>query len=607
MSCGHIALDRAGINVENYFASEIKEKAIAVTKFNYPDTIQLGDVTKIETSDLPKIDLMIGGSPCFTAGTKIFTKDGYKNIEDINKNDYVLTHKNRFKKVIDFGYSIDKEVFTLKASGILLLEVTGNHPFYARTMSRKWNSQNNKYERIFSEPYWKNAEDLDTNDFIAVNILPEPNRNDFNLTADECWLLGRYLADGHLRNDKRKNRKNSFYYSVIYSVGNDKVEDFKKRISEYHLTCYPHSDSCHRICVNSEKLVKFIKKQGFGEGAQNKRIPYFIYELPNNLAEEFLNGYLTGDGYKDKNNRFYASSVSKELILGINLLVTKLYKTPSNNYVLNPPKTKLLEGRLVNQNTVYSTAFYKISQKQNHAVKIGDCMFYPFRSLELKGHDTVYNISVEDDESYTANNAIVHNCQDLSIGMNNRKGLQGNKSILFWEYIRILKEIKPKYFLLENVASMDAENRNIISKTLGVEPIRINSSLVSAQLRDRLYWSNIPNIKPPEDKGILLQDILESGYTDRKKARALLVSDSRPLKSKDKMWHRYKNTGFTTIVYESKDMDIANIRYFTQIELERLQTVPVGYTQILKRDEAADVLGDGWTVDVIAHIFKHIV
>lgn len=195
-------------------------------------------------------------------------------------------------------------------------------------------------------------------------------------------------------------------------------------------------------------------------------------------------------------------------------------------------------------------------------------------------------------------------CQDLSIAMKERKGLEGEKSKLFWEYVRVLETVKPKYFLLENVARMTDEDKDIISSILGVEPIRINSSLVSAQLRDRYYWTNIPGVTIPEDKGVKLADILESGYTDREKSRALLVSDSRPLKDKKKMLHRYKK--FTTIVFESKDMNPENIRYLTQLELERLQTVPVGYTQILKRDEAADLLGDGWTVDVISHIFKGI-
>ena len=195
-------------------------------------------------------------------------------------------------------------------------------------------------------------------------------------------------------------------------------------------------------------------------------------------------------------------------------------------------------------------------------------------------------------------------CQSFS-NAGKREGFDG-KSGLFYEYVRLLKEVKPKYFLLENV-KMKKEWQDIISKELGVEPININSKLVSAQLRNRFYWTNIPNISQPEDKGIMLKDILESGYTDREKARAILESESRPLVSKDKMYRRYKKTGFTTIVYEKSIDDKENIRYFTQIELERLQTLPDGYTKCLTRNKAAGCIGDGWTVDVIAHIFNNLI
>lgn len=106
-------------------------------------------------------------------------------------------------------------------------------------------------------------------------------------------------------------------------------------------------------------------------------------------------------------------------------------------------------------------------------------------------------------------------CQDLSIAKANRKGLRGDRSGLFWEYVRILKEVKPKYFILENVASMSAIDRNIISKTLGVEPILINAALVSAQNRKRLFWTNIPNVTLPKDKHIFLKDILETNVDQK--------------------------------------------------------------------------------------------
>ena len=197
-------------------------------------------------------------------------------------------------------------------------------------------------------------------------------------------------------------------------------------------------------------------------------------------------------------------------------------------------------------------------------------------------------------------------CQSFSIAMKTdmRVGLKDKtRSGLFLECYRILQEVQPTWFLLENVASMKDEDRDCLTEFMGVEPIRINSKLVSAALRDRYYWTNIQGITQPEDRGITLQSILTSGYTDREKARALLVSDSRPLADKKKMLHRYKK--FTTIVWEEKGND-DSIRYLNQTELERCQTVPEGYTKCLTRNEAADVLGDAFTVDVIAHIFSFI-
>ena len=229
-------------------------------------------------------------------------------------------------------------------------------------------------------------------------------------------------------------------------------------------------------------------------------------------------------------------------------------------------------------------------------------------------------------------------CQNLSVAMakEHRKGLEGDKSRLFYEYYRMLQEVRSKYFLLENVGGMDKKDRSIITELLGVEPIQINSSLVSAQLRNRLYWTNIPNVKPPMDRNIKLNDILNDGWSDRVKARCLLESDSRPLKTPLKMFHRYYSTGFTTLIFKnekhyidcvehyntyfkglsareidsiSKNVDLSiynGLRYLYQSELEKLQTVPNGYTSILNRNQAAGLLGDGWTVDVIAHILSFI-
>jgi DNA-cytosine methyltransferase len=137
-------------------------------------------------------------------------------------------------------------------------------------------------------------------------------------------------------------------------------------------------------------------------------------------------------------------------------------------------------------------------------------------------------------------------CQDLSIAKANRKGLDGARSGLFWEYVRILNEVKPKYFILENVNSMPKEAKAIITEALGVEPIMINASLVSAQNRKRLFWVGKWNgekyeqveIEQPEDRGIILKDILEDGTADRLKSYCIDASYY-----KGANWKQYKESG----------------------------------------------------------------
>ena len=227
-------------------------------------------------------------------------------------------------------------------------------------------------------------------------------------------------------------------------------------------------------------------------------------------------------------------------------------------------------------------------------------------------------------------------CQTFSIACKTDKriGLEDDeKSGLFLQCYRILKEINPEYFFMENVASMKNDDRDFITELMGVKPHKIDAKLVSPELRNRYYWTNLKPTRELEEKNILLQDILVDGYTDREKARNLLVSDSRPLTTPAKMFHRYYSTGFTTLIFKdeehykscveeyerlsggkrkitAKDLDdytghiFDGVRYMNQDELEKCQCVPSDYTRNLTRNEAADVLGDGWNIDVITWFFS---
>lgn len=219
-------------------------------------------------------------------------------------------------------------------------------------------------------------------------------------------------------------------------------------------------------------------------------------------------------------------------------------------------------------------------------------------------------------------------CQDLSNYKYDRgdvKGLEGDKSNLFYHFVRALRECKPKYFLLENVASMEQKWADVITEELGVEPIMINSDLVSAQLRKRLYWTNIPGITQPEDKGILLKDIVvpsdevpekywyhrEFTYNgDDKKVQCTLLG-SGLMRNMRECYNL--NSKCNTLLCDGdggnrqkKIYQDGRCRKLMPIEYERLQTLPDGYTEGISDCRRYTAVGNGWTVDVIAHIFEHL-
>lgn len=229
-------------------------------------------------------------------------------------------------------------------------------------------------------------------------------------------------------------------------------------------------------------------------------------------------------------------------------------------------------------------------------------------------------------------------CMDVSMA-GKGAGLKGARSGLFYEFLRAMEECKPKYFLVENVV-MKKEWEDIITSCLGVEPIEINSSLVSAQNRRRLYWTNIPNVTLPKDKNITLTDILEdiefpnpAAIRGRRLNKATIVG-----RRLDANGHRQdydksipitqclevrasntdKSNCLTTVDkdnvltplpvgrYPDAFKNNLPFRYYTTKEMCRLQTLPDSFLNMIPDSAARKALGNGWTVDVIAHIFSFL-
>jgi len=211
-------------------------------------------------------------------------------------------------------------------------------------------------------------------------------------------------------------------------------------------------------------------------------------------------------------------------------------------------------------------------------------------------------------------------CQGFSFA-GKRLAFDDPRSALFFEFVRCLKEVNPRYFLLENVR-MKQEHLNVISDCLEVEPICINSALVSAQNRVRYYWTNISGIEKLEDKGIVLRDILETHpnnytlmsdkFTKRQEGRKCLV-DMNKQKSASLSAMEYVKNGRQGdyLACESTGIPVVNRdevywRKLTPVECERLRTVPDNYTNHASNTQRYKMLGNGMTVDVIASILEKI-
>lgn len=202
-------------------------------------------------------------------------------------------------------------------------------------------------------------------------------------------------------------------------------------------------------------------------------------------------------------------------------------------------------------------------------------------------------------------------CTDLSIAHNARAGLDGERSRLFWEYVRIKNECKPKWFILENVASMTTANKDRISAALGVQPILIDAALVSAQMRKRLFWTNIPVLGLPADRNLTLKDILQpaASVSDKYETSMRTARVFKALKGPDD-----KARCLTATCYKGSNANgMTNIRVgadgvrrLTPIECERLQGLPDGYTASISDKARYRVLGNGFNVEVIKFIIGFI-
>lgn len=517
---------------------------------NVDESLNLGDITKVDETKLKPFNMICGGSPCFVKGTKVYTNIGYKNIEDIGIGDLVLTHKKRFMPVVAIGGEKQKDIYSLRVQGFLETKCTDYHPFYCKK------TRSSIPEKI-------RLKDIKKGYYIGSHINKE-SYNKFNLSNEDCWILGRYVADGHVRKDKRKDRVESYQYQCILSIGNNKVDELKKNVKNRHYSCYPHGDSVHRVVFSSMDLVNFIIDNGFGTKAETKTIPKFILDLPIDKLRSFIDGYMSGDGC-EIDGKYQATTISKELAMSLCLAVEKVFRVGCRIYYDERPEHYEIQGRVVNQKDTYMIRFMKESQKQAWFIE-DDIVWYPVKSIKpLYIKEDVFNIEVEDDHTYTANNMITFNCQDFSVAGKqkgsvwtckdcgheynpltvhwskrdkcpqcNSSNIEKTRSSLLVEYLRVIRANKPSFGIYENVKNIVGKQFRDTTFKLFEDELHeygyntywkvLNSKNYGIpQNRERVYLificEDLDNgqFKFPEpfDNGIRLKDILEDEVDEK--------------------------------------------------------------------------------------------
>lgn len=454
----------------------------------------ISDIRDANAGNLPKADCWCFGAPCFVKGTLITTHRGLIPIEDIHYGDFVLTHKNRFQKVIKPMINVKQGIYTLKVQGSPNTEVTGNHRFYVRDKQKVWNNSLRRYEIIISEPYWKEVQNFNGNELIQFTVNPH-DKNIYELTEEECWLIGRYVADGYIRDNNRKDRTSNDQ-RVIFCIGKGKEKEFENNSPSFDM--YVSEERTVKKYITGNKKLFFLCKQ-CGRGAKNKIIPQFIMDLNPHMLKSFISGYLSGDG-SYSNGVWKATSISKTLIYQLGQCISKAYHVGYSIHYTKRPTQCQIEDRMVNQNDTWQIVF-RIHPEKSLFYYIDGMLWQPVKKIEFNPirKEIVYNMEVENDNSYTANNMGVHNCQDFSIA-GKRAGLDGDRSSLIREIFRLLEEQKeenrPEWLIYENVKGMFSSNRgldylSILSEMdrLGydIEWQNINSKWFVPQNRERIY------------------------------------------------------------------------------------------------------------------------
>lgn len=443
--------------IQTVEAIELNPSAVRTYNLNHGAVVcQQGDIRewspRFETPDI-----VYGGPSCFPAGTLITTSESVIPIEQVQEGQMVLTHTGHYHRVLGTMQRAYKgQLLTIQtAYRREPVTCTPEHPFYVR-----------RRVQTYSEPVWVEAKDL-----LPGDVLCEPHTKDWQplqiptvytrhvvgaatppyvvLKKQECsldwtsteyaWILGFYLAEGNTRGyNPTLDTQGKTRRRVIFSIADHEAVDISKKLINLglHPQVQKHGQGSTTITVINKEFWALC--QVVGKGAANKYVPEAFHSMPLSWQKEFLDGYFTGDGciiFKKGIIKRFATTVSPAITRGISKMVARVFSVVSYIHQSHTAGVGTIQGRQVGfVDDMGAWLPIKVITKHNDQ----ECM--------------VYNFEVAVDNSYLANGYSVHNCQGLST--QGKRDPNDARNLLMWEFMRIVRETKPAYFVMENVPAL---------------------------------------------------------------------------------------------------------------------------------------------------------
>lgn len=427
---------------------------------NHPATRHLPHsiwkVDPLQVCEGRPVGLLWASPDCFPAGTLVLTAEGYRPIEEIEVGDLVLTHQCRWRAVTETSRTV-RPLVSIRGHGHPGLVVSPEHPFLARKRDDVWQTSPRGYKRTLLPRDWVPASILDRGwywaspvSFPSAEIPPVGGRG---IAIDEnfMWLVGRYLGDGWTRlTDTRAE--------VVITCGMHEVSKLRER-----LAVWPRAGSrsvenelawseretgtAYQFAANHRGLIEWLRKH-FGHRAESKGLPAWMYGISAPLRRALVEGYVSADGWKSA-DICETRTVSKALAFGMKSLLNSIGKTVTVHLLSNSGE---IQGRIVNARPIYMLR-WRLDPNPAHVQTFREdsLEWCPIREqVELPEMADVYNIGVEEDESYVVEGIIVHNCKHFSKA---KGGKPVERSIrdLAWVVVRWAKQVSPRVIILENV------------------------------------------------------------------------------------------------------------------------------------------------------------